>query len=234
MARYFVEIVGAAGAGKTTLLSALQASAQPIEAVYSFRKPEHAPSFAVSVIGALPALVTQRLRGYGYSQKAMLWMIRLKAAHQILRRQRRQAGQNTIVLDQGPVYMLTRLMEYGATQGADVYLDRWWQQALAEWANLLDLVILLDAPEAVLVERVFGRGKTHFAKGKPEAEAKAILARHRKLYGEVVAQLTHKGKTRLLHFDTSVCSVEWLQSETVAALTPSTYHDYGKKFEETT
>ncbi len=98
----------------------------------------------------------------------------------------------------------------GHDQQFDEQFDSWWHQSLTAWAALLDLVILLDAPEEVLVQRVFSRTKAHFAKDKSAAEAKALLALHRKLYRQVVKQLTDSNKTRLLHFDTSLSSVSQL------------------------
>ncbi len=215
MTALLVEIVGAAGAGKTTLLSTLRASGQPIEAVFSFRQLVYAPYFTKAIIETLPFLVRQWVNGQSHSRKVMLWLIRLSATYQILQRQIQQPGQRIIVLDQGPIYMLMRLVEYGATQGSNEALDRWWHQSLVAWAKLLDLVILLDADENVLVQRVFERSKDHFAKDKPEAEAKEIILRHRRLYRQVVDQLTDSGKTRLLYFDTGSYSVDQLLEKTV-------------------
>ena len=88
---------------------------------------------------------------------------------------------------------LPRVLARGATAdrrvrpGADLRADpataarraaaRWWQQTLTAWGSLLDVVVWLDASDAVLLERIDARDKEHRLKGAGITRGVAVLAR---------------------------------------------------------
>ena len=87
-----------------------------------------------------------------------------------------------------------------------------------QWAFTLDVVIWLDAPATVLVERINARDKRHAVRGKSELEAHQFLARYRMSYEQVLAQLRAYRELTLLQFDTDHAPVEQIADEVLAAV----------------
>jgi len=79
---------------------------------------------------------------------------------------------------------------------------------LDQWARTLDMIIWLDAPDSVLMERINNRAQRHHVKAKSEQEAFQFLARYRSSYEQVLVKLTANGRPRLLQFDTNQVSIE--------------------------
>jgi len=77
-----------------------------------------------------------------------------------------------------------------------------------QWASTLDMVILLYAPNKILVERINARNQRHAVKSKPELEAIKFLIRYRTSYEQMLAKLSAYGAPTLLQFDTSQASIE--------------------------
>jgi deoxyadenosine/deoxycytidine kinase len=209
---YIAEIVGAAGAGKTTLSASLSQRSEKILRIDSFRQPQYLPYFAAQAARlSLPALAALGTANRQNKWKELNWMVRLAASHQILTRRllgQEGTGDQVILLDQGPVYMLTRLLEYGTQNQRSQRFDRWWEAMLQKWANTLDMIIWVDAPDDILLQRVHTRNKWHFVKAMSDQAAISLLAQHRLLYGQLIAKLTATGKAKLYQYDTSRFSLE--------------------------
>lgn len=71
------------------------------------------------------------------------------------------------------------------------------------WANLLDAVIGLGAPDDVLRQRVNSLPQEHVVKGTPEAEATASMARYQDPFDRVLAAIEQPGGPMILRYDTS-------------------------------
>jgi hypothetical protein len=131
-------------------------------------------------------------------------------------RRRAGTGATVVVFDQGPVYTLVRLHEDQDQNSASIEL--WRRRKLAQWAATLDLVLLLDAPDDVLVERIRGRVKAHALKLGPDASARAAVAAERGRYDAVIAELMEAASVRVLRFDTCRTSVAAVIAAATAAL----------------
>ena len=90
-------------------------------------------------------------------------------------------------------------------RGLEAYAHAW----RGHWAHTLDLVVWLDAPDAVLMGRIRGRGKAHRAKGADDVAAAEFLRRYRAAYAGELTMLRAAG-VRVLALDT--------QRETVGAV----------------
>ena len=88
---------------------------------------------------------------------------------------------------------------------------------LREWATMMDMVIWLDAPDEVLVERVHARSKWHAVKERSDEGAKNLLAHYRILYEQTIARLTTIGNPQVLCYDTSRNSLKQIVDQTSAA-----------------
>ncbi len=74
----------------------------------------------------------------------------------------------------------------------------WWRDTAREWARALDVVVLLDAPDAVLADRVRERAKPHPMKHKTDAEIATFSATYREAYAGVISALTAENHVRVV------------------------------------
>ena len=187
-----VEIVGPAGAGKSTLYQALHG-----------RDNFHLDNFPdVRRLASLPfflwngARVIGSLRGLGgLSRRELAWMAILRGWPALLQK----TNPRVTVLDQGPVYLMTELREFGPAALRTSVADAWWRDLSARWSQTLDLIIWLDADDADLLERIRTREKAHIVKDASAEETLSFLNRYRAAYERVMADL----HVPILRFDSS-------------------------------
>ena len=79
---------------------------------------------------------------------------------------------------------------------------------LEYWAQNLDLVISLDAPDDELVRRVQRRSKHHVIKQKTPQQALDFVNDFRTRFRGILSFLQNEASPIVLHFDTSFVSVE--------------------------
>jgi broad-specificity NMP kinase len=205
------ELVGPPGAGKSTVFQALLARNEAIEARPSLRR-KYLAGFSRDVLAALGTLLRQRAYLRGVSPEQVRMMAYLQALPRILERAEWSSGR-IIVFDQGPVYFLTRpsLM--------DGRLVPWRERMLDTWASLLDVVVLLGAPDSLLIERLNERDKWHALKGSAGGTALDSLRKSRAVYENALSDLEERplGPT-VLRFDTGRSSTEEVADGILEAL----------------
>lgn len=200
----FVELIGPAGAGKTTLLEALQQqSAGVLRAPKpSYRDGGSVPYFVRNALPLMPVFFGQRPKDRWLTWREIWWMTYLNGWHQVLGRQTAGGGL-LYVLDHGPVYMLTSLLEFGPESIQGQPFREWWDGSLSQWANFLDMLIWLDAPNAVLAKRINARNSWHVIKEAPEEEMSEFLTRYRSAFEQVISlSKTQNRGLDVLHFHT--------------------------------
>jgi len=215
-----VELVGPAGAGKTTLAQALTKRDERvvIGADIELRKMEHIPIF----LGYAPFFLLPVFLRRGRASRWFTWdeikaMVYLKGWPQVLKQQAMHDGA-AILLDHGPIFKLATLMAFGPERLESQGFEKWWRSMFEQWAATLDLVIWLNAPDSILLQRINKRNQRHAVKGKPESEAFKFLARYRTSYDQVFAQLEEYGRPTLRQFDTTQESVEEIVDEVLRAV----------------
>jgi hypothetical protein len=122
------------------------------------------------------------------------------------------------VLDHGPIFRLTLLLEFGPEITQSSEYKRWWDKVLSQWVAMLDGVVWLDAPDGVLLERIRSRNVWHTLKDKPEVEAYEFLRRYRKSYELVVAQISAGGGPQPQYLNTNEASVVEIANAVLANL----------------
>lgn len=211
---FVVELIGLAGAGKTTVWRALGEQNKNIGLGpdLELRKVQHIPIFISHAAFLLPVLLRGFRTGRWFAWDEIKAMVYLRAWPRVLGQQSSH-GYTTVLLDHGPVFKLATLNAFGPERLRSRGLDTWWRGMYERWAFTLDMVIWLDAPEAVLVERINSRSQRHAVKGWSDREAYDFLARYRRSYEQIMAELNARDGPTLLHFDTSRLSIEEIAAE---------------------
>lgn len=201
-----VEIVGPAGAGKSTLCQALAGASEGIELgrFPDVRSLAEAPFFAWHGLrtafrfGFLPAHGSRRL-----TRREFAWVSILDGWPKVLK-QELKGTYRVVLLDQGPVYLLSELHETGPEHLRNQASNPAWQALYASWARTLDAIIYLDAPDAALTGRIRGREKAHIVKHAEHSAAIRFIQQFRASYNATLAMLTaYNAAMPILRFDTS-------------------------------
>lgn len=200
-----VEIVGPAGAGKTTLCQALDCYSEHVrlENFPDVRKVANAPFFISNGLRLLPSLLgLYRPNSRQLTRREFAWMSILNGWPSILRKESDDSGK-VIVLDQGPIYLLAEMRLFGPEYLRQKTAERLWQVLYSRWANILHLVIWLDAANDVLFDRIRTRQQEHIVKTEPATVVHEFLDRYRAEYDSILSNLTsQKAGIKVLQFDT--------------------------------
>ncbi len=214
-----VELAGPAGAGKSAVLAALASRDPGIHALRRLRELRHLPllsKHAVATLAAAPAIMRDAPRAVWTLTR---FLTRLGALRDVVRREARRPWK-AIVLDEGPLYSMAMLR--GRVR--DGRLVRACDRALAEWAGALDLIVWLDAPDAVLTERIKSRAKDHEVKDRDAPAIAEFLARHRAWLSSAVALLTTQPGVRVLAFHTDAESPDRIAQHVLGAVAEAGSH----------
>ncbi len=209
-----VELVGLAGAGKTTLSRTLSQRDEKIRvaADLKLRNKEHLLLFAGHIPSLLPLFLRHSQPSRWFTWDEIKAMVYLKAWPRVLR-QEASNGETLILLDHGPVFKLATLDAFGPKRVKNQGFDQWWHSMFVQWTSTLDMVIWLNAPSRILVERINTRNQRHAVKGKSEPEANKFLAHYLASYEQILANLAAYEKPTLIQFDTSQASIEQIVDE---------------------
>jgi thymidylate kinase len=123
-----------------------------------------------------------------------------------------------VIMDHGPVFRLAFLREFGSAATRNSASRDWWERSCAQWTATLTVLIWLDAPDAVLIERVRERDRPHAIKNKSEAGARAFLARYRQALEDVIRRFETVAGPVVLRFDTERESLDAIVNHVLEAL----------------
>ena len=142
-------------------------------------------------------------------------MVYLKAWLDVLAKQASN-GERVTLLDHGPIYRLAALREFGPEITRSHTFERWWRSLLKQWTATLDIVICLDAPDLILLERIRARDSWHAVKDKNQQEACDLLTQYRIAFEQTMAEFLLEHPVSLLRFDTHQESVDQILDKTLA------------------
>ncbi len=201
-----VEILGPAGAGKSTLARALSQRHKKIRPDIPLSRKDKIPFFISNTLLLLPTFLRQYRHSRWFNWREARSMAYLKAGLHALGK---QAPDNDMVtlLDHGPIYRLAFLREFGPEITASQIYKRWWTRLLTQWIAALDIVIWLDAPDDILLERIRARDQIHSIKEIREEEAFEYLGSYRTSFEQLIAESGADGQVMLLRFNTHQESV---------------------------
>jgi len=111
-----------------------------------------------------------------------------------------------VILDQGPIFALARLLWGRKPVTATREFEHWLDEHVAAWSVDLDGIVWLVAPEEVLLARINEREQDHEAKGRSIREGHDVLLAHQSAYAALFERLEALGRPPVFTFDTSVMS----------------------------
>lgn len=158
--------------------------------------------------------------------KAPLWdetrhMVRLRTLQRALRH--RGSDLEPAIYDEGPVFALAWLRGFGHPVMRSAVSEPWWQTTIQEWASLVGTVVVLDAPDALLAQRIRSRPEDHEVKQATNPAIAAWMARFREALDWVLERLALEGGITVVRLDSSRATPEELAERALAALDQSVY-----------
>jgi adenylate kinase family enzyme len=118
------------------------------------------------------------------------------------------SGNSIAVLDPGSIYWLTKLKRFGVTGTGRSWYQCWWEAKFEEWSTAVDLLIWLDAPEELCLQRILSRDQWHDAKEMTSTEALGRFRALRKSYEQIILQMVSKRPRKVFHFLTDQISTQ--------------------------
>ena len=200
-----VEIVGVAGVGKTTLCQVLSQGNKAIHLsdFPDVRKISNVPFFIRNSIQISPTLfkISQH-NSRKLTRREFVWLSILNGWPDVL--QKELKNNQAIILDQGPVYLFAEISEFGPEFLKRQEAEKMWRDLYSRWADTLDMIVWLDAPDADLLKRIRSRDKEHVVKNESVDTTFEFLAGFRKAYEQIISNLSANHKNlKILRFDTS-------------------------------
>lgn len=179
-----VEILGAPASGKSTLAQAM-AAVDGVSVVKDHQRGD-LPALVRSAVRSWPVVLTapadvERLRWAA-------WTGRVSAAPAIARH-RLTTGSTMVVFDQGAAYTLVRMAGMRSRRRG----NRWWWGRTLRTAQLLDVLIVLDADTDTLAERIRDRGKAHESSRLSAPALHSYLAERRREVHALADVLAREG-----------------------------------------
>jgi hypothetical protein len=216
-----VELVGPAGVGKSTLLRALSRRG----------------SITHGTIWGQPVLP---LLGHGFQllptlfglwrhSGSLLWdesrhVVRLGTLHRAVRRGELPEGR-VVIFDEGPIFALAWLRGFGHQCMRSEASHEWWRATLGGWAAVLDAVVVLDAPDSLLAQRIRSRADSHEVKQASDPEISAWMARFRGALDWVLEGIARSGGPLVLRATTDQEQPDHLAELVATALERAPYDD---------
>jgi broad-specificity NMP kinase len=202
-----IEIVGVAGTGKSTLARTL-ADRDPgnrIADSLHTKTSAHWAYVAHSAPRVLPLVARSARVRPPFDWEETKFIVYVTEWRRFLRRACRD-DSGLVVLDQGPIFALARLLWGRKPVTATREFEQWLDEQVAGWSVDLDGIVSLVAPEEVLLERINEREQDHEAKGRSIREGHDVLLAHQRAYAALFERFEALGKPPAFTFDTSVMS----------------------------
>ena len=206
-----VEIVGPAGAGKSTLFQALE-KCDPgfqVEFLPPVWNVAYLPFFVKHILLLAPTLV--RMQGKGnrnLTRRELAWMAMLQGWPKILK-EKAEGDHKLILLDQGPVFLMTILFEFGPESLRNPEIKGYWGKIKEKWIHTLDMLIWLDTSDEILINRIRSRPDKHLMKNKTDQEIIEFLAKYRRAYERLINTfMMNNPEIRVFQMDTGTNSVD--------------------------
>jgi hypothetical protein len=188
-----VELIGLPGTGKSTVARSLVAGSQGRIQQARLRRWRYAPYLAMNALRVLGPFASQYHKMGQRRRNKFSSLLQLQTLGDVVAG-KHFPGAEVILLDQGPVYLLSKLHRtIVAAPGSDGRIfERFWNRTLARWADRLDLVVVLEATDDELYRRIRRRGKAHVLVGGTHLQATQLFQRTRAGHQHILAELSSR------------------------------------------
>jgi hypothetical protein len=207
-----IEMVGVAGSGKSTLLTALGKGDSRLERFPLPPRTRYLSALARIHLVWFPIHLAKyrngrwftwdEIKNIGYLDAWLRYIRTLVCSPDVI-----------AVLDPGSVYWLSSLKELGPPFTGDKVFRRWWEEKLDQWCSALDMIIWLEAPHEMLLQRVISRDEWHEAKSRPPAAVLEEFARLGVSYEKLISEMVRRKKLRVFHYRTDQVPAERILAE---------------------
>ena len=208
-----IEVVGPAGSGKSTLSEQLRGLAGAAPYAPSVRATWPVLLRRLPVV--LPALLGQLIRGWTLRDIRHL-LFHDAMVDDLVRRG--AVGRGILVLDQGPIYSVLSAERYVLRGPAQRPLLQHYLATLDRFAAALDAVILLDASDETLANRIAARRQRHAVKGQSVRDVSGFFEEYRTDFERILEGIHRSHSVPILRIDTSERSAIDVASAAVAML----------------
>jgi thymidylate kinase len=212
-----LEIVGPAGAGKTTLVQIIYQRLSQVEIGINPPKITYLPFHIRNILTFMPTYLQHFRHSRWFTWTEMRSLVYLNAWHRFLVRQKSNT-EHLILLDHGPIYRLALLSEFGPEIVTSSQYERWLGSMLNAWRAALHVIVWVDAPNAVLMERIQARSRKHRVKHESEQAIYEFLDRYRTSYRQIIEKMTANNDLLVLQFNTEQEKSEQIVDQILAAL----------------
>ncbi len=208
-----VEIVGPAGVGKSALAVELSKMPGRIRTGLSVWRLPRA-DLAATALRSAPRLARWRAAFPKAPLTELKHLIRLETL-----RRRIDGDRRASVIDEGPIFAVAQI-RYSRGTFPDWMSDPEFSPIPA-WAPMFGLIVCLDAPDRLLVERIRERAKEHRMKERPAPEIEKFVTDYREALRETIGRFGREGAFRMIAFDTSLEPASQIAEALAARLQPS-------------
>jgi len=212
-----IELIGPAGVGKTGLLRAVAGLAPGVRTGLRLDRVRALPVVARHAIALTPATLDMLLTDPRSLWTGLRHLWRLRAFPSLLERAR-GSGHRTILLDEGPVFSLGRLSVFQRAHEGSGWLAGAWNVEVARWRTSLTGVVLLDASNDVLAQRIRNRAKQHPVKNGSERQIFEFLDGYRAAYRDIATRLHADARVQIVELDTTTRPFEEIAADIVTAM----------------
>jgi len=212
-----IEIVGVAGSGKSTLTRELRVDydCHVADSLHT-RSPSHWPYVAHGLPGLLPLVAVSARDRPLLSWDELKFVLYVAEWHRFLRDS--DVMPAAVLLDQGPIFGLACLLWGRKPFTRSARFESWLRRMVERWSLELDAIVLLDAPDEILLARIDDREQRHDAKGVPVGQGLELIERHRDAYARVLSLSEALGRPRLLRYDTATMPPAEIAAELAGVL----------------
>lgn len=213
-----IEVIGLAGAGKSTVTDAMFGSVKHAAASYRLNKTRSMLRFALGILRGLPLVLLHGKTRLGFKHWYLLGHFEA-SVHDLCSRYQ-SVGHEVQILDQGPVFEFVSIKRYLLSGGYGKYLERVYIGLLKRFFASMDAIVYLQAPDAVLLERVMARSSGHLLKDMSPGAQRQQMTYYREEYERIFLE-ARDATVKLITLDTSIYRENEMLDATLDALSKS-------------
>lgn len=206
-----IELIGLAGVGKSTLSRNLRINNPTTIQEYppSAWNLSCAPFYIKNILSLTPILTRYSLKNIkGVTRREIAFMALLNGWDEVLRK-KTENSDNVIIIDQGAISCMAYIQVHSPYYCQNSNTQKWWLQIYDHWAQTIDMIVWLSAPNSTLIHRIKTRHQNHGLQNISEENGDATLRRYYSAYESIIKILSLSNQNfRVLMVDSEKNSPE--------------------------